>query len=216
MRVTPGSELSFSAAASIDPDGDGLTFCRRIDQEAGTYPRRVFVHRAASLTASLTSPTGAQNRQIHLVHEVQGDHPDGRLTDCRRIVLNVSAHESRRESPQGRSSPRPDRCPFPGHGQVQMGVLLTRSPVGNRAVRPSVERDRPVLLRDLRDQISVARVELHTQARLIFRVELARPEVVGLQQVGRSRVALACAFPSKRGLTPRTGNAPAPPPQQGP
>jgi len=99
MRVLLGSELSFSAVASIDSDGNGLTFRQRIDHEARSFPGRVFVHGAASLTASLTSPTGARNHQIHVVQEVQDDAPESRLTDYRRIVLDVSAHEPRSESP---------------------------------------------------------------------------------------------------------------------
>lgn len=63
---------------------------------------------AASPATSLTIPIGASSRQIHLMLEVQGDHPAGRLTDRCRIDSEVSAREPRSESPQGRSSPRPD------------------------------------------------------------------------------------------------------------
>ena len=113
MGAIPGQQLSFSASASSDPDGNRLTFSWWIYQEAGTYPGQVLVHDAASPTASLTIPTGARNHQVHLVLEVRDDHSEVRLTDYRRIVLDVSAHEPWSESPQGRGAQRPDLLPIP-------------------------------------------------------------------------------------------------------
>lgn len=113
VRATPGQELSFSASGSSDPDGDSLAFRWWIYQEAGTYPGRVLVRGATSPVASLTIPTGARNHQIHLVLEVRDDHPEVRLTDYRRIVLDVSAHEPWSESPQGRRPRQPDLLPIP-------------------------------------------------------------------------------------------------------
>ena len=112
MRATLGQKLSFSASASSDPDWDSVEFRWWIYQEARTYPGRVLVHDTAKPTASLTIPTGARNHQIHLVLEVRDDHSEVRLTDYRRIVLEVSSHEPWSEWPQGRGPQRPDLLPI--------------------------------------------------------------------------------------------------------
>ena len=113
ISTNPGRELAFDASASSDPDGDNLEFRWWIYQEAGTYPGRVLVHGESGPTASLSVPTGARDHQIHLILEVQDDHPEVRLTDYRRIVLDVSSREPWSESPQGRGRERPSLLPIP-------------------------------------------------------------------------------------------------------
>ncbi len=111
--VMPGQTLEFSAADSWDPDGDGLAFRWWIYEEAGTHPGRVLVQGASAPAARLTVPTGARDQQIHLILEARDDHPEVRLTDYRRIVLEISGHEPWRLSPQGRDSRRPALLPIP-------------------------------------------------------------------------------------------------------
>jgi len=41
----------------------------------------------------LTTPTGARNKQIHLMLEVTDRNPEFGMTDYRRIVMEVSAVE---------------------------------------------------------------------------------------------------------------------------
>ena len=131
--TAPGRELSFSAEASTDPDGDQLTFRWRIYQEAGTYPGRVLGRDADSPVASLTVPTGARNHQVHLVLKVRDRHPEVPLTDYGRVVLDVSGHEPWSRSPQGRGDLSPTLRPYSiGSPRLRESYQLVMEPSGRR------------------------------------------------------------------------------------
>ncbi len=108
----PGSTLTFDASASSDPDGDGLKYHWWIYQEAGSYAGKIHLEGADTETVSLTVPTGARNQEIHLILEIQDDHPKVALTDYRRIVIQSSDFELWHGSPQGRQEDRFDLLPL--------------------------------------------------------------------------------------------------------
>ena len=65
------------------------------------------LHGANQSAVSLRMPTGARDQQIHLILEVRDDSADVPLTDYRRIVIDVAAHERWLDSPQGQREPNP-------------------------------------------------------------------------------------------------------------
>jgi len=59
--------------------------------EAGTYPGQVHIPEPSHAKTTITIPTGAAGRQIHIVLEVCDENPIGSLTDYRRIVIDVAS-----------------------------------------------------------------------------------------------------------------------------
>jgi hypothetical protein len=89
MSVKPGDKVSFSAAGTIDPDGDPIT-CRWWQYpEAESYPGSVQIETAGKLSASLTVPADATTGQtIHIICEVT-DNGTPRLTRYQRIICTI-------------------------------------------------------------------------------------------------------------------------------
>jgi hypothetical protein len=86
-----GSTLALHAGASSDPDGDGVSFRWYVYPEAGTYKGAVGdLKGAGSNRCSLRVPADAAGRQIHLILEVTDDSEIVRLTDYRRVVVDVT------------------------------------------------------------------------------------------------------------------------------
>lgn len=90
LAVTPGATLELDASKSHDPDGDDLTTRWWIYEEAGNYAGNAFIASPDALQTTLTIPTGAAGKQIHVILEVKDQNPIAALFDYRRIVLNVS------------------------------------------------------------------------------------------------------------------------------
>ena len=92
--------FSFDAATSIDPDGDSLIFNWWIYQEAGTYPGHIMISNSNKDKPKLTIPTGAANKQIHLILDVKDNNSIASLFDYRRIVIDVKDMVVNQESIQ--------------------------------------------------------------------------------------------------------------------
>ncbi|MDN5215090.1 DUF1593 domain-containing protein [Fulvivirgaceae bacterium BMA12] len=90
LDVIPEEVVSLDASLSTDPDNDPLIFKWWIYEEAGTYPGKVYIQKPAEAKTKLYVPSGAANKQIHLILEVKDKNEIASLFDYRRIVLNVS------------------------------------------------------------------------------------------------------------------------------
>ena len=90
IKATPGEQLELDASLSTDPDNDELVYSWWVYNEAGTYSGTVHIDASSKAKTFLTVPTGAANKQIHLILEVKDTNPIASLFDYRRIVINVS------------------------------------------------------------------------------------------------------------------------------
>lgn len=90
IKAKPGEQLDLDASLSTDPDKDELTYSWWVYYEAGTYPGIVYIDHPSDDKAILTVPTGAVNKQIHVILEVKDQNPIASLFDYRRIVIDVS------------------------------------------------------------------------------------------------------------------------------
>ncbi|GAB5562381.1 MAG: hypothetical protein SynsKO_40280 [Synoicihabitans sp.] len=90
IDVLPGEVLELDASKSHDPDGDSLNIHWWIYAEAGTYAGEVFIASPQELGTTVTIPTGAAGKQIHVILEVKDENAIASLFDYRRIVLNVA------------------------------------------------------------------------------------------------------------------------------
>lgn len=90
LRVSPGDTVELDASASRDPDGDPLDIAWWQYTEAGTYPGEVHIPMSSQAKTTVSIPTGAAGRQIHIVLEARDRNPIGPLTDYRRIVIDTA------------------------------------------------------------------------------------------------------------------------------
>ncbi|MDB5310182.1 MAG: hypothetical protein JWO38_4384 [Gemmataceae bacterium] len=88
LKVRPGAVVKLSAAGSSDPDGDRLTYRWFVYPEAGTYGKAVRLTDSETETASLTVPSDATGKTIHVILELTDRGSPG-LTRHRRAVLSV-------------------------------------------------------------------------------------------------------------------------------
>lgn len=91
VKACPGEQIQLDASLSSDPDKDSLIILWWVYQEAGTYPGSIIIDKPNSNNTLLNIPTGAANKQIHLILEVKDNSTIAPLFDYRRIVINVSA-----------------------------------------------------------------------------------------------------------------------------
>jgi hypothetical protein len=91
LQAAPGETIELDATGSKDPDGDQLDVTWRQYVEAGTYAGLVHIAAPRSVKTTMVVPTGAANRQIHVILEVRDRNAIAGLTDYRRIVIDVSA-----------------------------------------------------------------------------------------------------------------------------
>jgi len=89
IAADPSDEVKLTARGSSDPDGDKLAFGWRIYPEAGSYWGSPKITGASTDAASITVPSDASGRTIHVILEVT-DSGKPSLTAYRRAVLKIS------------------------------------------------------------------------------------------------------------------------------
>jgi hypothetical protein len=90
LTVRAGDQISVSAAATTDPDGDRLSFQWWQDQDASTCRQATTIARRDDATTMVTVPaTATAGQTIHLICEVT-DHGAPRLTRYRRVVVTIT------------------------------------------------------------------------------------------------------------------------------
>ena len=90
LQVSPGQKLILDASASLDPDGDTVTFQWWFYKEAGTYADNVIIANPRGHTTQVSVPTDAGGKEIHVILEVLDKHREIGLYDYRRVVLEVN------------------------------------------------------------------------------------------------------------------------------
>ncbi len=88
VSSTPGSTVSLSAKGSSDPDKDSLSYSWTFYDEPSSYDGELKIKCDDSESATLSVPSGAGGKNIHIILEV---HDDGapNLYAYRRLILNV-------------------------------------------------------------------------------------------------------------------------------
>ncbi len=92
VEILPGDTLKLDASNSYDPDGDSLLFSWWQYAEAGTYPGTILIHNSNKTKSAIIIPSGAAEKKIHLILEVQDTNTIGPLFDYRRVVIDVLKH----------------------------------------------------------------------------------------------------------------------------
>jgi hypothetical protein len=88
VKARSGEVVKLTAAGSLDPDGDRLSFHWFVYPEAGTYTRDLSLSNRTAETTALTAPADAAGKTVHVVLELtDGGKPA--LTRYRRAVIRV-------------------------------------------------------------------------------------------------------------------------------
>ena len=90
IDATPGETVSLDASGSTDPDKDTLSYYWWVYKEVGTYGKGVEIKDSTSQKASITIPSDALNKTIHVLLEVT-DNGEPPLKGWRRAIINVKA-----------------------------------------------------------------------------------------------------------------------------
>ena len=89
IKAKPGQSVQITAGGSSDPDGDQLFYRWFVYPEADNHSRDVPIDNASASMASLTVPTDAAGKTLHVILEARdGGTPP--LTRYRRAVIHVS------------------------------------------------------------------------------------------------------------------------------
>ncbi|MBN2437251.1 MAG: DUF1593 domain-containing protein [Deltaproteobacteria bacterium] len=88
VSASAGSTVALSAAGSSDPDGDSLVYAWSFYQEPSSYDGAVSIENSSSASATVTIPSNAGGKNIHIILEL---HDDGspNLYAYRRVIINV-------------------------------------------------------------------------------------------------------------------------------
>jgi hypothetical protein len=89
IKTKPGQPVQLTAAGSSDPDGDRLSYHWFVYPEAGSYGRSVAIEGSSEMVASITPPSDAAGKTLHVILEVR-DNGAPPLTRYRRAVIQVS------------------------------------------------------------------------------------------------------------------------------
>ena len=91
IRLTASVDetIELNADRSRDMDGDLLSFHWWMYREAGTFTGELDIEDPRAVQTSVTIPSSAHGKQIHIILEVEDDNEIAPLTDYRRIVIDV-------------------------------------------------------------------------------------------------------------------------------
>jgi hypothetical protein len=88
IELISGEEIQLDASASVDPDGDKLSFEWIFYREAGTYPSMLELENKNEAELKMTAPQVDSPKQLHFVVAVTDDgYP--KLTNYQRVILTV-------------------------------------------------------------------------------------------------------------------------------
>ncbi|SFR88357.1 nucleoside hydrolase-like domain-containing protein [Anaeromicropila populeti] len=88
MSATAGSKITLSANGSSDPDGNALTYNWFYYNNPSSYQGTVTISNASASTATVTIPSGASGKTIHVILELH-DNGSPNLYAYRRVIINV-------------------------------------------------------------------------------------------------------------------------------
>lgn len=89
IPANPGTKIKLSAAGSLDPDWNQLSYRWWVYKDAGSYWADAPIQGADAVNATITVPKTASGRTIHVILEVTDDGAPP-LTAYRRTILKVS------------------------------------------------------------------------------------------------------------------------------
>ena len=88
VSASPGSSVALSANGSSDPDDDSLAYSWSFYKESSSYHESVKIENGASASATVSVPSNASGKRIHIVLEVLDDGAPN-LCAYRRVIINV-------------------------------------------------------------------------------------------------------------------------------
>jgi hypothetical protein len=88
ISASPGSSVTLSAEGSSDPDGDSLVYSWFFYNEPSSYGGSVDVQGSASEVATVSVPSDAGGKTIHMILELH-DTGSPNLYAYRRVIINV-------------------------------------------------------------------------------------------------------------------------------
>jgi len=88
VTAAPGSTVVLSAAGSSDPDGDSLAYSWSFYKEPSSYSGAVSIQNSSSASATVTIPSDAGGKTIHIILEMH-DNGSPNLFAYRRIIFEL-------------------------------------------------------------------------------------------------------------------------------
>lgn len=88
VNAVPGKTYDLNAEASFDPDGNTLSYKWFYYKDPGTYSKTLNIQNSTAAKASVTIPTDATGKELHIVLELK-DSGNPVLYAYRRVVFNV-------------------------------------------------------------------------------------------------------------------------------
>ncbi len=88
IPAAPGSTANLDANGSSDPDKNALTYSWSFYQEPSSYAGTVKIENSSSSTATVSIPSDAGGKSIHVILELN-DNGSPNLYAYRRVIINV-------------------------------------------------------------------------------------------------------------------------------
>ena len=88
ITVKAGEGFELDASASIDPDGDNLSFLWYSYPEAGTYKEQVIKTAENSHKIYLVAPKVTEKQTMHIILQVT-DKGEPQLSAYKRIIITI-------------------------------------------------------------------------------------------------------------------------------